>query len=147
MSYAEALDEALCFGWIDGQKRPSDEESWLQKFTPRRARSGWSKRNTEHADRLIAAGKMTPSGLDEIEAAKADGRWHTAYDAFGSAEVPEDFLKALEKNPRALAFFDTLNKTNLYSIVYRLQTAKRPDTRARRIERIVAQLARGERFH
>jgi uncharacterized protein YdeI (YjbR/CyaY-like superfamily) len=147
VSYAAALDEALCFGWIDGQKQAADAEAWLQKFTPRRPRSGWSKRNTEHVERLAAAGKMAPAGLEEVNAAKADGRWHAAYDAFGSAAAPEDFMQAVRKNPRAKAFFDTLNKTNLYSIVYRLQTAKKAETRAKRIERIVEQLARGEKFH
>ena len=147
ISYAAALDEALCFGWIDGQKQSGDDESWLQKFTPRRPKSGWSKKNTEHAQRLIASGQMAPAGLAEIDAAKSDGRWQAAYDAFGSATVPADFLAALRKNPRAKAFFDTLNKTNLYAIVYRLQTAKKPETRAKRIERMIAQLAREEKFH
>jgi len=147
VTYATALDEALCYGWIDGQKKPGDERSFLQRFTPRRARSGWSKRNTEHVERLIEAGKMTPAGLAEVTAAKADGRWRAAYDAFSSAAVPEDFLAAIAKNRKAKAFFDTLNKTNLYSIVYRLQTAKKPETRAKRLREIVERLARGEKFH
>lgn len=147
MTYAEALDEALCFGWIDGQKKSYDSRSWLQRFTPRKSRSRWSKKNTEHAERLIKANKMTSSGLREIKAAKADGRWKAAYDSFTSAKVPEDFLKELAKNKKARAFFETLNKTNLYSISYRVQTAKKAETRKRRIEAIIKMLARGEKFH
>ena len=127
VTYAEALDQALCFGWIDGQKKPFDRESWFQKFTPRRPRSGWSKKNTEHVERLISSGEMTPSGLAEVKAAKADGRWNSAYDSFGSAVPPADFLKELAKSKKASAFFKTLSKTNLYSIIYRLQTAKKPE--------------------
>ncbi len=147
ISHAEALDQALCFGWIDGQKKPCDADSWLQKFTPRRPRSGWSKKNTEHAERLIESGEMTTSGLTEINAAKADGRWKAAYVSFGSASAPADFLKELAKNKRASAFFETLTKTNLYSIVYRLQTAKKPETRKKRMETIIEMLERGETFH
>jgi uncharacterized protein YdeI (YjbR/CyaY-like superfamily) len=147
VTYAEALDEALCFGWIDGQKLPKDADSWLQKFMPRRPGSAWSKRNTEHAQRLIDAGAMTAAGLREIEAARADGRWKAAYSAFGDATAPDDFLAALARNAKAKAFFETLNRTNLYSIVYRLQTARRPETRARRMQAIIAMLARGEKFH
>jgi len=147
VTYAQALDQALCFGWIDGQKLPCDTQSWLQKFTPRRRGSGWSKKNTDHARRLIDSGEMTAVGLTEVKAAQADGRWKAAYDAFGSAAVPADFLAALARNKKAHAFFKTLNRTNLYSIVYRLQTAKRPETRERRMRAIIAMLARGERFH
>jgi len=147
VTYAEALDEALCFGWIDGQKKPFDEESWLQKFTPRRPRSVWSKANTEHIERLIKSKKMTAAGMKEVEAAKADGRWDAAYDRFSQARVSDDFLQALEKNPKAKAFYETLNKTNLFSIAYRLQTAKREETKQKRIKEIVAMLARGEKFH
>jgi uncharacterized protein YdeI (YjbR/CyaY-like superfamily) len=147
VTYAEALDQALCHGWIDGQKRPYDTESWLQKFTPRRAKSGWSKTNTTHAERLIKSGEMTPAGLKEVEAAKSDGRWKAAYDAFGSATMPDDFLKELARNKQAKAFFATLNKTNLYSIAYRLQTAKKPETRGKRMQAIIEKLARGEKFH
>lgn len=147
ISYAEALDQALCFGWIDGQKKPCDGKSWLQRFTPRRPRSGWSKKNTDHAERLIKSGEMTPSGLAEVSAAKADGRWKAAYDSFGSAAPPAEFLKELAKNRKASAFFKTLNKRNLYSIVYRLQTAKKPDTRRKRMETIIGMLERGETFH
>ncbi len=147
VTYSDALDEALCFGWIDGQRKAVDSKSFKQRFTPRRPRSAWSKRNTEHAERLIKAGKMRPAGIAQIEAAKADGRWQAAYDAFGSAAVPEDFLAALRKHREAHDFFKTLNKTNLYSIVYRLQTAKKPETRARRFEQIIERLSRGEKFH
>ena len=139
VTYAEALDQALCFGWIDGQKKPYDKQSWLQKFTPRRPKSGWSKINTLHVARLTKAGAM--------EAAKADGRWKAAYDSFGNAAVPHDFLKELARNKKANAFFATLNRTNLYSITYRLQTAKKPETRERRIQAIIEKLARGEKFH
>src|ERR1700726_2575600 len=147
VTYAEALDQALCFGWIDGQKKPGDTQSWLQKFTPRRPKSGWSKNNTKHAERLIKSGEMTPGGLKEVQAAKSDGRWKAAYDAFGSATRPDDFLKKLAQNKKANAFFATLNKTNLYSIAYRLQTAKKPETRDKRMQAIIEKLARGEKFH
>ena len=119
----------------------------MQKFTPRRARSGWSKINTQHADRLIKARKMTPAGLAAIEAAKADGRWQAAYSSPRNATPPEDFLKALGRNKKARSFFATLNKANLYAIVYRLQTAKKPETRERRLQNILAMLSRGEKFH
>ena len=147
VTYAEALDQALCYGWIDGQKKPYDGQSWLQRFTPRRSKSLWSKKNTEHADRLIASGEMAPIGIKEVDSAKADGRWSAAYDAFGRATVPEDFLKELSRHKKAHAFFKTLNKTNLYSIVYRLQTAKKPETRERRLRAIIEMLSRGEKFH
>jgi uncharacterized protein YdeI (YjbR/CyaY-like superfamily) len=147
VTYAEALDQALCFGWIDGQKQPCDEQSWLQKFTPRRRGSGWSKRNTAHAQRLIDSGEMSPAGLAEVEAARADGRWTAAYDSFGEATMPADFLAELARNAKANAFFKSLNKTNLYSIAYRLQTAKKAETRERRKRSIIAMLARGEKFH
>lgn len=147
ITYAEALDQALCFGWIDGQKKPLDEHSWLQKFTPRRKGSGWSKVNTQHVARLIQSGEMTAAGLKEVEEAKADGRWAAAYDSFANASIPEDFRNELEQNGKAKAFFETLNKTNLYAIVYRLQTAKKPETRAKRMSDIIAKLERGEKFH
>ena len=147
VTYAEALDQVLCFGWIDGQKKPYDGRSWLQRFTPRRSKSAWSKKNTEHAERLIASGEMAPTGLQEVEAAKADGRWSAAYDAFAKATVPQDFLNELAQHKEAYAFFETLNKTNLYSIVYRLQTAKKPETRERRMQAIIEKLSRGEKFH
>jgi uncharacterized protein YdeI (YjbR/CyaY-like superfamily) len=147
VTYAQALDQALCFGWIDGQKLPYDERSWLQKFTPRRAGSGWPRRNTEHAQRLIESCEMDAAGLKEIKVAQADGRWKAAYDSFGNAAMPEDFLAELAGNRKAHAFFKSLNKTNLYSIAYRLQTAKKPETRQKRKHAIIAMLARGEKFH
>ena len=122
LNYAAALDEALCFGWIDGQSKSLDENSYLQKFTPRRARSIWSKRNIEHVARLIEEGKMNPSGLKEAEAAKTDGRWQKAYDSPANMEIPEDFLRELSKDKKAFAFYKTLNKANTYAIVWRLQT-------------------------
>ncbi|HEU5124227.1 MAG TPA: YdeI/OmpD-associated family protein [Verrucomicrobiae bacterium] len=147
ITYAEALDQALCFGWIDGQKKAFDEISWIQKFTPRRAKSGWSKLNTEHAERLIKAGQMTRAGLEAVEAAKLDGRWKAAYDSPRNAAPPEDFLQALGKDNKAKAFFETLNRANIYAIVYRLQTAKKPETREKRMKMILEMLARGEKFH
>jgi uncharacterized protein YdeI (YjbR/CyaY-like superfamily) len=147
ITYAEALDEALCFGWIDGQKQKHDELSWLQKFTRRRAKSGWSKINTEHAERLIRNGRMRAPGQAEVEAAKKDGRWKTAYDSQRNSTFPDDFLAALSKDKKAQVFFDSLNKANRYAISYRLQTAKKPETRQRRMEMILAMLARGEAFH
>jgi uncharacterized protein YdeI (YjbR/CyaY-like superfamily) len=147
ITYAEALDEALCFGWIDGQKRSHDDASWLQRFCPRRPQSGWSKINTQHAERLIQAGRMKAAGQVEIDAAKKDGRWTSAYDSPSTATFPEDFLAALSKNKKAQAFFDSLNKANRYAISYRLQTAKKPETRQKRMETILAMLAKGEAFH
>ena len=147
VTYAEALEQALCFGWIDGQKLPLDASSWMQKFTPRRARSRWSKTNVAHVDRLISEGQMTPAGLKEVEAAKADGRWAAAYDSSANATVPPELVKELARNAKAKQFYATLNKTNLYSIAYRLQTAKRPETQNKRIKLIIEMLARGEKFH
>ncbi len=147
ITHAEALEQALCYGWIDGQKKPYNEGSFIQKFTPRRARSAWSKINTEHVERLIKAGQMTPAGLSAVQAAKADGRWQRAYDSPRNAAPPEDFLRALAKNKKAETFFATLNRANVYAIVYRLQTANKPETRERRLKMILAMLDRGERFH
>ncbi|MGH8278929.1 MAG: YdeI/OmpD-associated family protein [Gammaproteobacteria bacterium] len=147
VSHAQALDQALCFGWIDGQRQPCDEKSWLIKFTPRRDRSKWSRINTEHARRLIKSGEMTTAGLKEVETAKADGRWGAAYQSFSTATVPDDFLKKLALNKKAMAFYQTLNKTNLYSIAYRLQTPKRLETRDKWARKIIAMLARGEKYH
>jgi uncharacterized protein YdeI (YjbR/CyaY-like superfamily) len=147
VTYAEALDEALCFGWIDGQKQRHDDSSWLQRFTRRRPKSGWSKINTQHAERLIQAGRMKGAGQTEIDAAKRDGRWTAAYDSPSKATFPEDFLVAVRRNKKAKAFFESLNKANRYAIAYRLQTAKKPETKQRRIEIILAMLAKGEAFH
>ena len=147
ITYAEALDEALCYGWIDGQKQKHDEHSWRQKFTPRRPGSGWSKINTTHVERLLNAGLMHAAGLKAVETAKADGRWASAYNSQRNSVIPEDFLAALKKNKKAGLFFKALNKANLYSITYRLQTAKKTETRAKRMETIMAMLERGETFH
>jgi uncharacterized protein YdeI (YjbR/CyaY-like superfamily) len=147
VTYADALDEALCFGWIDGQKQRHDDSSWRQRFTPRRPKSSWSKINTQHAQRLIRAGRMEAAGLAQIDAAKKDGRWTAAYDSPSKATFPEDFLAALSRNKKAEAFFESLNKANRYAIAYRLQTAKKPETKQRRMEMILAMLARGEAFH
>ena len=144
---AEALEEALCFGWIDGQLDRFDDQSWIQRFTPRRSRSGWSKINTQHAQRLIEAGKITDAGMKEIEAAKADGRWNAAYASPRDAYPPGDFLRELNKNKKAKDFFETLNRANVYAIVYRLQTAKKPETRAKRMKLILAMMDQGQTFH
>ncbi|MEO6165981.1 MAG: YdeI/OmpD-associated family protein, partial [Chitinophagales bacterium] len=147
ISYAEALDVALCYGWIDGQKKSHDEGAWLQMFCPRKAKSIWSKINTGHVERLINDGRMRPAGLDAVEKAKSDGRWAKAYDSPSKMTIPEDFLKALGKNKKAAAFFVTLNKTNLFSIGFRLQTAKKQETREKRMKEIIEMLAKGEKFH
>jgi uncharacterized protein YdeI (YjbR/CyaY-like superfamily) len=147
VNYAEALDEALCYGWIDSQLKKYDDKSYLQKFTPRRSKSVWSRRNIEHIERLIKEGRMQPAGLKQVAAAKADGRWHRAYDSPANMETPADFLEALNKNHTAKKFFQTLNKTNTYAIAWRLQTAKKPETRQRRIEVIIAMLAEGKKFY
>jgi uncharacterized protein YdeI (YjbR/CyaY-like superfamily) len=147
VGYAEALDVALCFGWIDGQRRAHDATWFLQRFTPRTPRSRWSKINTEHARRLLAAGRMRPTGVAQVEAARADGRWAAAYEGQRSATVPPDLQAALDANPAAAAFFATLRGANRYAVLYRVQDAKRPQTRARRIDRFVAMLARGETLH
>ena len=147
VTYAEALDVALCHGWIDGQKQRGDEESWLQKFTRRGPRSVWSKVNVGNIARLISEGHMQPAGIAAVEAAKADGRWDNAYHSSSTAEVPADFLQALAKSRKAEAFFNTLNKANRYSFLYRLQNAKKPETRLKRMKDFVAMLARGEQFH
>ncbi|HWK28066.1 MAG TPA: YdeI/OmpD-associated family protein [Solirubrobacter sp.] len=144
---AEALEVALCFGWIDGQRRPLDETHFLQKYTPRRARSKWSKRNVGLVEALIAAGRMRPAGLAEVERAKADGRWDGAYASASTIEVPPDLQAELDARPQAAAFFATLKGNNRYSILYRLHDAKRPETRARRLREFVAMLERGETLY
>jgi uncharacterized protein YdeI (YjbR/CyaY-like superfamily) len=147
VNYAEALDEALCYGWIDGQKKKLDSDSWIQKFTPRRARSIWSKRNIEHIERLTNDKRMRAAGLKAFEDAKKDGRLEAAYDSPSKATAPEDFLQLLEKNKDAKAFFESLNKANKYAITWRLQTAKKPETREKRMKMILEMLARAEKFH
>jgi uncharacterized protein YdeI (YjbR/CyaY-like superfamily) len=147
VTHDEALDVALCYGWIDGQRKTQDDTYFLQKFTPRRPKSLWSKRNIEKIAALTAAGKMQPSGLAEVAAAQGDGRWDAAYDSPKNMIVPEDFLKALAENPQAQIFFNTLNQANTYAIAWRLQTAKKPETRQRRFDALLAMLAKGEKLH
>lgn len=144
LSYDAALDEALCYGWIDGQLGRRDEATYRQRFTPRRSRSPWSRRNLGIIDRLLAEGRMQPSGLAEVDRAKADGRWDAAYAGSTSIEVPADLAAALAAEPKAQAAFERLTKSNRYAVLYRIQDAKRADTRARRIEQYVGMLTRGE---
>jgi uncharacterized protein YdeI (YjbR/CyaY-like superfamily) len=147
VSFAEALDVALSYGWIDSQADSFDEQYWLLRFTPRRPRSKWSKRNRAKVTKLIEEGRMKPSGLREVERARADGRWEAAYDAQSTATVPEDFRRELEKNEEAKEFFATLDSQNRYAILYRIQDAKRPETRARRIEKYAAMLREGKKLY
>jgi uncharacterized protein YdeI (YjbR/CyaY-like superfamily) len=147
VTYDQALEVALCHGWIDGQKRGFDGEYFLQRFTPRRPKGLWSKINIGKVERLIAEGRMRPSGLREVDAAKADGRWDAAYDGARNMQVPAELAAALAKNRKARTFFETLDKTNRYSVCWRVQTAKKPETRAKRVETLVAMLARGEKIH
>lgn len=147
ITYKEAIDEALCYGWIDGQANKYDDRSWIQKFTPRRPRSIWSKKNTENIERLTELGKMKPSGLAEVEKAKTDGRWEKAYDSPGQMQIPDDFMKLLSKNKKTKAFFESLNKANKYAIGWRLQTAKKPETREKRVKLIIDMLSKEEKFH
>ncbi len=147
VAYDDILDIALCYGWIDGQRKGLDDTYFLQKFTPRRPRSLWSRRNVDNVARLTAAGKMQPRGLAEVEAAKKDGRWEAAYDSQKNFQIPDDFLTAVENNEKAKTFFDTLNKTNKYAIAFRLTTAKRPETRRRRFDALLTMLEKGEKFY
>jgi uncharacterized protein YdeI (YjbR/CyaY-like superfamily) len=147
VTYAEAVEVALCWGWIDGQKRPLDARFWLQRFVPRRPRSNWSKINCDKAEKLISDGKMQPPGLAQVATAKADGRWERAYDSPSRATVPPDLQRALDVNKVARAFFATLDGANRYAVLYRVQTAKRAETRARRIATLVAMLGRREKLH
>ncbi|MDX6634625.1 MAG: hypothetical protein QOF06_828 [Solirubrobacterales bacterium] len=147
VTYGEALELALCFGWIDSQKRGFDEAYFLQRFTPRRPRGRWSKINREKAEALIAAERIRPSGLAEVEAAKADGRWEAAYAGQRTAEVPEDLQRELDADPVASEFFAGLDSANRYAVIYRLNEAKKPETRERRLNKFVAMLERGEKIH
>ncbi|WP_155371730.1 YdeI/OmpD-associated family protein [Catellatospora vulcania] len=147
VDYPRALDVALCHGWIDGPKAGVDEVYWLQKFTPRRARSRWSKINRDRVASLIEQGRMRPGGLAEIERARADGRWDAAYDSMKTAEVPDDLAQALAANPDAQRFFAAVDRQNRYAVLHRIQEAKRPETRARRIAQYVAMLAEGRKIH
>jgi uncharacterized protein YdeI (YjbR/CyaY-like superfamily) len=147
VSYSEALDIALCYGWIDGQKKPESEQAWLQRFVPRSARSIWSKINREKALALIAQGRMKTAGLEAIETARKNGRWESAYDSFGAAEVPQDLQAALNANPRAHDFFLSLDRANRYAVLFRIQTVKKAATRTGKIRRFVEMLERNERIH
>lgn len=144
LTHREALEEALCFGWIDGQAGPRDESTWRVLFTPRRRRSMWSKRNVQLVERLMAEGRMDPAGITELERALADGRYQVAYAGSAAIEVPADLAAALEANPKARAMFQNLNRQNRYAILYRVTTARRQETRARRLEQFLDMLERGE---
>lgn len=147
VAWEDCVLACLTWGWIDGQRRALDEVSFIQRLTPRRPKSVWSKKNCEHAERLIAAGHMQPSGLAHVEAARQDGRWEQAYASPSEMVIPEDFLAALEQNAAAKAFYATLNRQNLYAIYHRIQITKRAETRQKKIASIVEQLALGKRFH
>ena len=146
-TYAETLDVALCFGWIDSHKKAYDETLWLQKFTPRGPKSIWSKVNVEKVKQLIASGRMKPAGLKAIEAAQKDGRWEAAYESQSKATVPEDLQAALDQNTKAKAFFDGLNSVNRYAILFRVQTAKKAETRAKRIKQFIEMLEKSEKIY
>jgi len=147
ITYAEALELALCFGWIDSQKRGLDEKFFLQRFTPRRPRGKWSRINRDKAEALIAAGAMRAAGQDEVDAAKADGRWEAAYEGQRTAKVPDDLQRELDANPAAAEFFAALDGANRYAVIYRLNDAKKPETRERRLRKFVTMLERGEKIH
>jgi uncharacterized protein YdeI (YjbR/CyaY-like superfamily) len=147
LPYEQALEEALCHGWIDGQVGRRDEATYRQRFTPRRRRSAWSKRNATIAERLLAEGRMHAAGIEEVERAKAEGRWQTAYAGSASIEVPADLIQALTAEPKAQVTFERLSRQNRYAILYRIATAKRADTRARRIQQFVTMLTRGETIY
>jgi uncharacterized protein YdeI (YjbR/CyaY-like superfamily) len=147
VSYPEALETALCYGWIDGQRRPENAETWLLRFLPRSSKSIWSKINREKATALVVAGRMKPAGLEAIEQAKASGRWERAYDSPSRARVPEDFEAALASSPKASSFFAEIDGANRYAILFRIQNAKKPETRARKIREFIAMLERRERIH
>ncbi len=147
ITIAEALDSALCYGWIDGQRASFDGNYFLQKFTPRRPKSTWSKINCKKVAALTEAGRMRPAGLRQVELAKADGRWEAAYDAQSTMTVPDDFQSELEKNPTAKDFFATLNSQNRFAILFRIQTAKKPETRSARIQKFIDMLTRHEKIY
>lgn len=147
VSYDEAVEEALCFGWIDSQKQAYDNDYYLQKFTPRGPKSVWSKVNVAKVEVLTKACRMQPAGLAAVESAKQDGRWQAAYDSPSASEVPADFQEALDQNPKAKQFFETLNKANVYSFCWRVQTAKKAETRKARIDKFIDLLSRGEKLH
>jgi uncharacterized protein YdeI (YjbR/CyaY-like superfamily) len=146
-SYGEALEAALCYGWIDAQKKGESDSAWLQRFSPRKPKSIWSKINREKALDLIERGKMKPAGLEQVECAKKDGRWDDAYDSMSGSTVPSDLQAALDRNARAKAFFATLDRANRYAVLFRIQTAKKAETRAMRIQKFVDMLANHEKLH
>jgi uncharacterized protein YdeI (YjbR/CyaY-like superfamily) len=147
VTYKEALEVALCYGWIDGQKKPESDEAWLQRFLPRGSKSLWSKINREKALALIKCGEMKPAGLEAIESAKKNGQWEAAYDSPSRSTVPPDLQAALDANPRAKAFFETIDRVNRYAVLWRIQTVKKAETRTRKIEQFIAMLERGEKIH
>jgi uncharacterized protein YdeI (YjbR/CyaY-like superfamily) len=147
VSYAEALDSALCYGWIDGQKASFDDQYWLQKFTPRGARSMWSKVNCDKATALIADGRMQPAGLRQVELARSDGRWEAAYESQSKITIPDDFQRELDQNQRAKEFFSTLDSANRYAVLFRIQTAKKPQTRSARIQKFIEMLSQHQKLH
>ncbi len=147
VSYAEALESAICYGWIDGQKASFDDQYWLQKFTPRRPKSIWSKVNCDAAMALLAAGKMQPAGIRQIELAKTDGRWEAAYESQSQITIPADLQSELDKNQQAKEFFSTLDSRNRYAVLFRIQTAKKPETRAARIQKFVEMLSKNQKIY
>jgi uncharacterized protein YdeI (YjbR/CyaY-like superfamily) len=147
VTYAEAIECALCYGWIDGHKRPQNDQTWLQRFCPRSAKSIWSKINREKALALIKSGGMRPAGHQAIEQAKSNGRWESAYDSPRGATVPDYFQAALKASPKAKSFFETLDRANRYAILFRIQTGKKPETRTRNIQKFISMLERGEKIH
>ena len=147
VSYSEALEVALCYGWIDAQKKSYDQDRWLQKFTPRRPKSVWSKVNVEKVLQLVAFGRMKASGMKEVNAAKKDGRWESAYESQRSFTIPDDFQVEWEKNEQAKSFFETLNRQNRYAICYRIQAAKKPETRRARIDKFIEMLTKSQKLH
>ncbi|HZR42346.1 MAG TPA: YdeI/OmpD-associated family protein [Ktedonobacteraceae bacterium] len=147
VSYAEAVESALCYGWIDGQSASFDAQYWLQKFTPRRPKSIWSKVNRDKATALLAEGRMQPAGIRQMELAKADGRWDAAYDGQSTMTVPDDLQSELDKNQQAQDFFNTLDSRNRYAILFRIQTAKKPETRSARIQKFIEMLSKNEKIY
>ena len=147
VNYSEALDSALCYGWIDGQKASFDDQYWLQKFTPRRPKSIWSKVNCDKATALIAEGRMQPEGIRQVELAKADGRWESAYESQSKITIPDDFQSELDKNQKAKDFFSTLNSINRYAILFRIHSAKRPATRSARINKFIEMLSNNQKIY
>jgi uncharacterized protein YdeI (YjbR/CyaY-like superfamily) len=147
VNYSEALDSALCYGWIDGQKASFDDQYWLQKFTPRRPKSIWSKVNCDKATALIAEGRMQPAGIRQVELAKADGRWESAYESQSKITIPDDFQSELDKNQKAKDFFSTLNSINRYAILFRIHSAKKPATRSARINKFIEMLSNNQKIY